>query len=546
MKFFDWKYSIYLFKKSTGSIFLFLVLTVAATLLFVTQIPNRYQAQAKVILEKPLAGAPGESSGQEDYNIEMEIMRSKGVLMQVVQNLNLKEPLGAGNEEEAAARVRDLLSVRRSGTSRMIHLTVTAEDPQLAADLANAVARATIRKYFENALVDFEGARAAIVLETLPALKTDPTIRQLRQRQSALEAEMQEMTRHYRDKHPLLIKARANYKFLQDKIEEEKRRVIETLKSQTGQPRFGAMRLVEEARVPKKPLPKEYTRMAALGAWAALFLSFGAILLRDYFDHTIHNVEDLERKGVALPFLGHVPLIKNNKWKRSNKHAVSVHQDASELGEAFRYIRVAINFSGSPESMKQLLFSSCLPHEGKSFVAHHIALSLASDGNHTLLVDADLRRPTVHKRFAVDNAVGLSNFLKDKLEFESVLKGSPIENLTLAVSGPVCTNPVEILGSPKMKQFLAQAAQQFDRVIIDCPSLTGIGDSYALGSQAGPMILVIAAGQISADLIKHHQKRLEKAKIQIMGVILNRIDMEKERFGGYYQSYRHTHSPYNS
>jgi protein-tyrosine kinase len=255
-------------------------------------------------------------------------------------------------------------------------------------------------------------------------------------------------------------------------------------------------------------------------------------------------VEDLERKGVAMPFLGHIPLIKRKKWEAQDQSAAATHQDVPELGEAFRYIRVAINFSGSPESIKILTFSSCLPHEGKSFVSHNIAISLALDGNRTLLVDADLRRPVVHKRFSADNSVGLSNYLTSNLEFDSVLKESHVENLTLVVAGPVSPNPTEILGSARMKQFLDEARKKFDRIIIDCPPLTGIGDSYVVGSLLGQIVMIIAAGQTPADLIKQNQKQLDKASVKVIGMILNMVDMEKERYGGYYQHYHQTYTRY--
>jgi protein-tyrosine kinase len=584
----DFKHYLYLFKKNFTHIFTFFVIAVTCAVVYANRIPDIYRASAQIILERPRspirfqANNPGAMAGMENqalqsfdedyYNTEAEIMRSNAVMMQVVENLKLIDYFGVELEEDAAARVRGMILAKRSGTSRIFNLTVTASDPQLAANIANAVARAYIRKNFENVLyysrevlnwlpeeggkptdtitiTDPDGrmreVRRADLMETLPALQTDPTLRQLREKKASSEAEIQLMTRQFREKHPLMVKARANHQFITESIDEEKKRIIEELKSQAaGEHRFGTARLIEEAKVPKGPIQQARYRIVLIIGAAELILSLIVVILIDYFDHTIRNVEDLERKGIAMPFLGHIPMVKRKKWEQHDKSVISAHQEIPELGEAFRYIRVAINFSGSPESIKLLAFSSCLPHEGKSFVSHNIAISLALDGNRTLLVDADLRRPVVHRRFAADNSVGLSNYLTSNLEFDSILKESHVENLTLVCSGPVSPNPTEILGSARMRQFMDEAKKKYDRVIIDCPPLTGIGDSYVVGAQIGQIIMILGAGQTPADLIKQNQKQLDKAQVKVMGMILNMVDTEKERYGGYYQHYHHTYSRY--
>ena len=166
------------------------------------------------------------------------------------------------------------------------------------------------------------------------------------------------------------------------------------------------------------------------------------------------------------------------------------------------------------------------------------------DGNKTLLVDADLRRPVVHQMFRMDNASGLSNFLTSKIELDSVVKESFAENLSIVTSGPVSPNPGEILGSDRMRFFLEEARKRYDRVIIDCPPLTGIGDAYVVGSLLGQVVMVIYAGHTPVDLIRHTQKQLDKAGVKILGAILSMVDMEKERHAGYSKHYYHTYTRY--
>lgn len=556
----------YLFKKKFLFLLIFFVLTIALALFYMRRAPKQYETYAQVMLERPLppvgktVEAP-ETSQEEYYEKEMATMKSDDVLLPVVESQRLVDYFGVKTEEEAMARVRDMLSVERSGTSRLFNLKITAFEPQLAAHLANAVARAYIRKTFETSLYysqgilnwlpeegktadtmtiqDPEGAplkvRREDLMETLPALRGDPTLRQLRQKKSELEAEVERTSLQYGEKHPLLIKARANLQFLNDSIEDEKKRIIEELKVKAAQDhRFGNARLIEEAKIPKVPVAESlYFRVAVIG-FIELILSFIIILLADYFDPTIRNVEDLERKGVAIPYLGHIPFIKL-KRKTDKKQPAQNHQNHPVLGDAFRYIRVAINFSGSSEAIKLLAFSSCLPHEGKSFVAHHIALSLALDGNRTLLVDADLRRPAVHKQFSLPNTVGLSDYLTGPSELSPLLQESGVENLTILTSGRLNPNPLRLLESPRMQQFLEEARQRFDRIIMDCPPLTGIGDGYAIGACVGQITLVIAAGQTPADLIKQNLKQLEKSHIKVLGAILNRVDVERNPLSAHYR-----------
>jgi len=150
----------------------------------------------------------------------------------------------------------------------------------------------------------------------------------------------------------------------------------------------------------------------------------------------------------------------------------------------------------------------------------------------------------VHRQFKLENDTGLSNYLTSSVDFNSVVKESFVENLMIVPSGPLSPNPAEILGSERMKTFLEEARKRFDRIIIDCPPLTGLGDTYVMGNLIGHVILVVAAGKTPSDLIKRTQMQLEKSGIKIIGVVLNQVDMEKERLGGYSKHYYHTYTRY--
>lgn len=576
------KYYFFVFVKNLYVVLTFFIITVTLAALYVAKIPDVYQTASQIMIEKPQSSArvsstyenvEAESYQADYYNTQLEIMRSAAVLRQVVNELKLTDYFNIQNEELAISRLKGMISLERVSLSRLINIRVTGTDPQLIASIANATARAYVRKNFEDILYyskeilgwlpddknhqeivtvedPFGGVKQvsrAELIESLPTIQTDPTIRSLKEKKNFLEADLQALLKQFRDKYPLVVKARSNLKFIDESIASEKKRVIDNLKTQAeGQHSTGHARIIEEAAVAKYPIPSKRMPIVVMLGVAQLLVSFLVIVLLDYFDDTIRSLEDLERKGVALPFLGPIPYMKGkvSNSQESHKMFAGYYHKDSQIAEAFRYLRVAINFSASPESLRTLVFTSCLPHEGKSFISHNIGISFAVDGNKTLLVDCDLRRPVLHKIFRIDNATGLSNYLTSNVPLDAVLKETSVENLTIVTSGPVSPNPGEILGSERMHQFLKEVREKYDRVIIDCPPLTGIGDGYVVGSQIGQIVLVIASGKTPVDLIKHTHKQIEKAGTKVLGVILSMVDMDKERYGGYTKHYYHTYTRY--
>jgi len=578
---FDYKYYLFLITKNFYILLTFFIITITMAFIYVAKLPDTFVASAQVIIERPPSATSYEENSREEstaqgwsedyYKTQFEIMTGPTVLRQVAQDLKLAEYFEMDNEDMIIARLRVMISVDRVKQSRLFNVTTRGNDPKMVARISNAVARSYIRKNFEDSLyysrellawLPQKGGESDIItiedpfgnvkqlsreelIESLPTIQTDPTIRGLKERKNTLESELKLLLKQYREKHPKIIKARSTLKFLEESIEAEKRRIVDTLKTKaqgTMQTSYG--RVIEEAADPMKPIGPNRKKIILLAALAELIVSLVIIFLLDYFDDTIHSLEDLERKGVVLPFLGPIPLLKDKTGSYDDKSLVVYNDRFAEITESFRYLRVAINFSAPPESLKNLILTSCIPHEGKSFINHNLATSLALDGNKTLLVDADLRRPVVHRQFKLENDTGLSNYLTSSVDFNSVVKESFVENLMIVPSGPLSPNPAEILGSERMKTFLEEARKRFDRIIIDCPPLTGLGDTYVMGNLIGHVILVVAAGKTPSDLIKRTQMQLEKSGIKIIGVVLNQVDMEKERLGGYSKHYYHTYTRY--
>ena len=572
----SYQYYFLLFKKNFNLIVTFLIMGVTLASIYVSRIPDQYQSTAQILLERPRASqqvsqlmlAP--DMVQEDYyNTQKELMLGTTVLRQVADELKLADFYHVSSEEEAAIRAKGQLRVDRIRQSRLFNITAVSKDPQFSASLANAVARAYIRKNFEDMLyfskeilnwIPQEGGETITVedpfgkvkeisrdklISTLPSVQTDPTIRALKEKKTFLEAELTTLLKQYREKHPLVVKAQASLHFLEESIEAEKQRVIESLKQQAqGKMQVSNARIVDEADVSKGPSGPDRTKMVVTWVGTELAILFLLIFLWDYFDDTIHGPDDLRRKGILLPFLGPVPLLKEFDVPEQERFLITHYQRRSQAAESFRYLRVAINFSAPAESLKNLVLTSSLPNEGKSFISHNLAVSLAQDGNRTLLIDADLRKPVAQRVYRMENLTGLSNYLTSDIEFDSVVRETFIENLWLILSGPVSPNPAEILASQRMSQLLQLARERFDRIIIDAPPLTGIGDSLILGSLTTHVIFVIRAAKTPTDIVMHSKEILEKNGVRVIGAVLNQVDIEKERHAGFYKFYYQSYTRY--
>lgn len=209
----------------------------------------------------------------------------------------------------------------------------------------------------------------------------------------------------------------------------------------------------------------------------------------------------------------------------------------SPISEAFRTLRTNIKFSSLDKPLKTILITSPIPEAGKSSISINLALTIAQDKNKVILVDADLRKPTIHKLFKQDNKIGLTNILvEDKKINEVIRKMSDIDpNLYFISSGPIPPNPSELLGSNKMKEVLQELQNQADIVLFDSPPVIAVTDALVLANQVDGVVLVLNFGEVTRDTAKQAKQLLEKVKAKILGVVLNKIDFEKE--GRYYPYY---------
>jgi len=305
--------------------------------------------------------------------------------------------------------------------------------------------------------------------------------------------------------------------------------------------------VIDEALPPGGPFKPNLARNMALAIVLGLMAGIGLALVRELFDSSIHRTEDLEAL-TGRPVLGLVPMVRSRDMREDNKdfalpdRAVghySARFPKSSVSEAFRSLRTSLMFS-TPEGMpKTILITSPGPGDGKTTCSINLATVMAQNGARVLLIDADLRKPRLHRDFGKPQSPGLTNRIasahSEGNETSSILS-TDVDGLFVMPSGNSAPNPAELLTSERMKKIIAMSERAFDHVIIDTAPILGLADAMVLSRQVDGVILVTSAGKTGKDNIKSSVKRMAQVRAPLLGVVLNAVDLESPDYA-YYSSY---------
>ena len=276
-----------------------------------------------------------------------------------------------------------------------------------------------------------------------------------------------------------------------------------------------------------------------MGGLLGLFLGVGFAFFLEYLDDTIRMPDDInDRLDAAL--LGVIPQFAK---ARGSKMPPIVLQDKSRSSpaEAYRSLRTNLLFSDMSNPPKTIVVTSAGPQEGKSLTIVNLSVAMAQAGQNVLLVDADLRRPMLHRVFNVERSKGLSTVLAGELTIDETVVKTDIPNLSVLTSGALPSNPSEILGSLQMKELISQTREQYDIVLFDsAPTLT-MADTPVLCSEVDGVLLIINAGNTTRKALGMTIEQLELVEARILGVVLNNVDFRRDRYYYYYYYY---YSPY--
>ena len=214
------------------------------------------------------------------------------------------------------------------------------------------------------------------------------------------------------------------------------------------------------------------------------------------------------------------------------------HMDPkSPLVEAYRMLRTSLQFSHIDSSLKSIAITSATPNEGKSTVSSNLAIVLAQAGNKVLIIDCDFRNPTQHKNFKRSNQKGLSNCIAERDGIQRVVQATDIENVYFIAAGPTPPNPSELLGSKYFQLLLKELEQEYEYILIDTPPIMPVTDAAVVGSKVDGVILVVEYGAISPGVLKEAKSRLDSPHINLLGVVLSKVEVSADSGYGYYHYY---------
>lgn len=302
-------------------------------------------------------------------------------------------------------------------------------------------------------------------------------------------------------------------------------------KSEAGRPTIDAT-LVAKARPSQDPISPRKKLDLAAGLLAGVFLGVVIALGREALDTRLRSAFDVEAMA-DFSVLGEIP-----KAKSKEAHSRVMLDDGQSVGaEAFRRVRTNLTFSSLQERPLAIVVSSAVTGEGKSSTALNLAVAMAETGQRVLLIDADLRRPSIANYIDVEGDVGLTNVLIGEVRLEEVVQTWGADTLDVVTSGTIPPNPSELLGSEAMQRLIADAKSRYDAVLLDCTPLLPVTDAAVLAHSASGVVLVTASGKTSRREFSEATAALEGVGGRVLGVVLNQV---KGRKAGAYQERAHT------
>lgn len=416
-----------------------------------------------------------------------------------------------------------------------IDITVTDGDPLRAQAVANELARQIILRtpasdeddsFIVSLLSDFENQ----INQTITQIE-------LKQREVALAQSAREIAQLQEDLRAL------------EATKNQLTKDYTSLLQNSNESSTNTISVIEPAVLPAIPISESSSALSVIitAGGIGLVLSATAAYILEYLDDTIKTPENITRLTGFTTLTGIAEI-------RTDDKLVTLNLPKSPISEAFRVLRTAIQFAVADSPSKKIfLISSATPEEGKSTTAANLAIVLAQAGNKTLLIDADLRRPSQHKVFGLSNRVGLSNLLTEININEEVtdnptellagkLQNTDVNRLALLTCGAVPPNPSELLGSKHMERFLKMVSEEFDYIILDSPPVLSVTDATLLSARADGMIMVARAGKSRRQYVKTAAEKLTNVNANILGYVLNALSPKKMGNKAYY----YYNDPYHS
>lgn len=426
--------------------------------------------------------------------------------------------------------------------------------------------------------------------ETISIVASDPSLQALRTQIVTAEKSVMELSSKYGEKHPIMEKAVSDLRILNRKKEQEIQRIVQSIRNEynlalategnlRGQLnrakgealrlndrfiQYGALKrevdtnrqlydalllkikeqsiteqthpidlwIVEEAKIPTIPARPIKSLNLLLGLAIGLLGGVALAFFAEYLDNTVKNPEEAETL-LHAPVLGVI-----SKGGGRVMEEVVLKEPLSPIAENYKGLRTSLLLSAADAPPRRLLVTSSISGEGKTTTSVNLATSMAQSDKKVVIIDADLRKPRLHRLFKLGNKEGLSTYLAGGPQGE-LLKGGPHPNLTVITSGPIPPNPSELLMSTRMQTLIESLSERFDIIICDSPPVLAVEDPRILSRLFDGTIMVVQAHKTPADIALRAVKTMKDTRKPLLGLVVNGLDLRKSDYHYYYyQSYQ--------
>lgn len=495
-------------------------LVAGATTFFVTrrQTPI-YQATATVFINQARS-----TTGRADYTdiiTSERVARTYAAMLQDWPTLNeaaiaLGYPAGIAAMQAAHNVSVNVTPVR---DTQLIQVTVQSSDPELAARVANILPEVFMQMNLERQQERFANTRQELQADLAAAEGELETTEQMLNELADTPENRNERDRLTR----LTARHQTTYSNLSKSLEDLRLAEAQTTDNIT---------LTTPAQTPTGPIRPRVLFNTMLALVVGALIGLGIAFLVEYLDDTI-KTPDQVRDLTGLATLGNVIHLEG---ATPDQRMVAQMAPKSLGAEAYRVLRTNLQFSALDKPLATLVCTSAAPGEGKSTTISNLAAVMAQSDKRVILVDADLRRPSLHKLLKLPNNVGLSTALLDKGRDPGVyLQATDVPNLRVMTTGPIPPNPAEMLNSARMHEMIEVLKGEADVVLFDTPPVLAVADTSILASQVDGALLVVWAGKTRGELLAQAVERLQSVGIQPLGVVLNKLTQRKS--GYYYSNY---------
>jgi len=478
------------------------------------------------VLEKKLAAVKSRLNEQEksllaeasqtSYNVLVDLKRQLTTLENTKANLLIQ---GYSIEDQKIERIdRSIQSLKEKMS------TVVKELLQKEGTLDPLVQMEDFMRQSVNLAIDYAVAKSRI--EAL-----DEALRYYKSKLSKIPKRELELARLEREKE-------ANKKIYLMLLEKREQAQISEVRE------GGGISILELARLPEGPNTMSKVKKSILFLILGILIGIGGAFVVDYVDSAVRDEFEITRIS-GLPILGRIPRIENDKKEKNNSREriflLTEQESRSHIAEAFRSLRANIKLSRTKGVPSTILITGPDTGSGKSMVAINLARSFVSAGKKVLLVDTDLRRPSIEKYLGIKKKEGLTELLINE---DADIQPLVVDGLYVIPSGKLPPNPSELLDSNRTKELLAKWKKEYDIVLLDSPPIMTVSDSRILAVEVEETLLVAAYGETNRHMIAQSSELLKQLSIRALGYVLNKVDIHKEYgYYGYYYGYYYHNKP---